>query len=231
MDSMFKDCISLTSINLENFDISQAINIDHLFCGCRDLTSLDLSNFNLSSVKSMDSMFRDCTSLISLDVSNFRTSSVEEMNFLFSGCTNLEYVDISNFDLTKTSRAGYLLQDCKKLKYINLKNYIAGNSTDFTYILNGGENQGNPSEYSSSMLPFTLNIPEKKGNKFVGWTGSNGTSPQTTVTLPAGTTGEIPLGGIPQMEVQGQDIHTAKQRREVLRADVPRGVRTARFLQ
>ena len=137
MDSMFKDCISLTSINLENFDISQAINIDHLFCGCRDLTSLDLSNFNLSSVKSMDSMFRDCTSLISLDLSNFRTSSVEEMNFLFSGCTNLEYVDISNFDLTKTSRAGYLLQDCKKLKYINLKNYIAGNSTDFTYILNG----------------------------------------------------------------------------------------------
>lgn len=36
---------------------------------------------------------------------------------------------------------------------------------------------------------FTLNNPTKEGYTFAGWTGSNGTTPQTTVTIQAGTTG------------------------------------------
>ena len=34
---------------------------------------------------------------------------------------------------------------------------------------------------------FTLNNPAKQGYDFIGWTGSNGTTPELTVTIPTGT--------------------------------------------
>jgi uncharacterized repeat protein (TIGR02543 family) len=35
-----------------------------------------------------------------------------------------------------------------------------------------------------------LNAPSKQGDEFIGWTGSNGDTPQMTVTIPKGSTGE-----------------------------------------
>ena len=57
-----------------------------------------------------------------------------------------------------------------------------------TYNLNGGS-VSNREEYSAITETFTLNNPTKKGYTFLGWTGSNGENPQTTVTIPAGSTG------------------------------------------
>lgn len=56
-----------------------------------------------------------------------------------------------------------------------------------TYNLNGGsvstENRNSFTKFDT----FTLNNPTKTGYTFKGWTGSNGTTPQTTVTIPTGT--------------------------------------------
>ncbi len=38
---------------------------------------------------------------------------------------------------------------------------------------------------------FTLNNPTREGFTFVGWTGSNGSTPQLTVTIQKGTTGDL----------------------------------------
>jgi uncharacterized repeat protein (TIGR02543 family) len=35
-----------------------------------------------------------------------------------------------------------------------------------------------------------LNAPSKEGDEFICWTGSNGETPQMTVTIPKGSTGE-----------------------------------------
>ena len=55
-----------------------------------------------------------------------------------------------------------------------------------TYNLNGGtvatENRTSFTKYDT----FTLNNPSKRGYTFSGWTGSNGTTPETTVTVPTG---------------------------------------------
>jgi len=53
------------------------------------------------------------------------------------------------------------------------------------YNLNGGS-ASNPTTYTVENN-ITLNNPTKKGYKFLGWTGSNGTTPETTVTIPKGT--------------------------------------------
>ena len=47
----------------------------------------------------------------------------------------------------------------------------------------------NPSSYNVETNAFTLNNPTKEGYTFKGWTGSNGTTPQTTVTIAKGSTG------------------------------------------
>ena len=49
----------------------------------------------------------------------------------------------------------------------------------------------NPSDYNIETPDFTLNNPTKEGYEFEGWTGSNGDTPQETVTVPKGSTGDL----------------------------------------
>ena len=60
-----------------------------------------------------------------------------------------------------------------------------------SYDLDGGSvATENPTSYTPLHPDITLNNPTKEGYRFDGWTGSNGSTPQTTVTIPAGSTGE-----------------------------------------
>ena len=60
-----------------------------------------------------------------------------------------------------------------------------------TYNLNGGIVQGNPETYTAETETFTLKNPTKEGYTFTGWTGSNGTKPQTEVVVAKGTEGNL----------------------------------------
>ena len=51
-------------------------------------------------------------------------------------------------------------------------------------------NLGNPTTYTIDTDDFTLKAPTKTGYTFIGWTGSNGNTPQTTVTIVKGSTGD-----------------------------------------
>ena len=62
---------------------------------------------------------------------------------------------------------------------------------NITYDLDGGSvATDNPTTYDITTSTFTLNNPTKSGYTFVGWTGSNGTTPQTTVNIIIGSTGD-----------------------------------------
>ena len=58
-----------------------------------------------------------------------------------------------------------------------------------SYTLNGGSISGQKTTYDVETATFTLPQPAKKGYTFVGWTGSNGTTPQITVSIAKGSTG------------------------------------------
>ena len=59
-----------------------------------------------------------------------------------------------------------------------------------TYELHGGTcKPANPGGYTEDTLPLTLVNPTQEGYTFIGWTGSNGSTPQMTVTIPVGSTG------------------------------------------
>ena len=63
-------------------------------------------------------------------------------------------------------------------------------SYSITYNLdNGTVATANPTTYDVTSATITLNNPTKTGYSFIGWTGSNGEEPQTTVTIEQGSTG------------------------------------------
>lgn len=59
-----------------------------------------------------------------------------------------------------------------------------------TYDLNGGEASGNPTSFDINTNTFTLNNPTKANYNFLGWTGSNSTTPELTVTIDKGSIGD-----------------------------------------
>ena len=62
-------------------------------------------------------------------------------------------------------------------------------SYSITYNLDGGSISGQKTSYTIETSTFTLQTPIKAGYTFSGWTGSNGTTPQTSVTITKGSTG------------------------------------------
>lgn len=57
------------------------------------------------------------------------------------------------------------------------------------YDLNGGNVSGNPTSYTEKTKSFVLKNPVREGYIFIGWTGSNGNIPQTSVIINKGSTG------------------------------------------
>ncbi len=62
---------------------------------------------------------------------------------------------------------------------------------NITYNYDGAADVKNPSSYNTCSSPITLKNPKKEGFEFVGWVGSNGTTPQKNVVIPTGTTGNL----------------------------------------
>ncbi len=101
---------------------------------------------------------------------------------------------------TATNGGGTQYVDANGYCVNNLYAKVAANSTlyakwtpinySISYNLDGGSVSGNPTSYNADTATFTLNNPTKAGNEFLGWTGSNGTTPQTTVTIEKGSTGD-----------------------------------------
>ena len=58
------------------------------------------------------------------------------------------------------------------------------------YDLDGGSLNKKRNTYNIESNTFNLGIPSKKGYSFIGWTGSNGDTPQMNVSIQKGTTGD-----------------------------------------
>lgn len=68
---------------------------------------------------------------------------------------------------------------------------IDKNTYNISYNLDGGSMSEQPTSYNVESSTFTLPTPTKTGYTFTGWTGSNGTAPQMTVTVNKGTRGNL----------------------------------------
>lgn len=140
MAGMFKNCTSLTSLDISNLDTSNVTNMQSMFQNCTSLASLDLSNLKTSNVTNMLNIFNNCTSLTSLDLSDFDTSNVTNMNGMFMNCTALTSIDISNFDTNKVTNMNYMFSGCASLNtiYVTQNKWSTSQATTDNMFTNCG---------------------------------------------------------------------------------------------
>ena len=65
MNEIFKNCTSIETLNLSNFNTEKVVNMKRMFYNCINLKSLDLSSFNLTSCKNTEEMFYNIQQIIS----------------------------------------------------------------------------------------------------------------------------------------------------------------------
>ena len=133
--SMFENCYSLSSLNLEHFNTSKCTSFAYMFYNCKNLTNLKITNFDTSNATSLASMFGYCTELTNLDLSNFDTSNCNNFSSMFLGCKKIENLNLSNFDTSSARYLNNMFASCDLLSAINLGNFntdnVEGMSTMF----------------------------------------------------------------------------------------------------
>ena len=125
--AMFRDCSHLPTLNFNDFDTSNVVDMDYMFARCSNFITLDLSGFNTSKVTEMRSMFEHCTALLYLDLSRFDTSKVTDMNSMFYRCSNATFIDVANFDTSNVIDMSNMFAYCKSLIKLNLCKFDTSN--------------------------------------------------------------------------------------------------------
>ena len=94
--------LTTNSLNLNNWDTSNVVNMENMFQSCWAIQNLDLSSFNTSKVTSMRAMFYAMDSLESVNLSSFDTSIVQSMYYMFNS-TKINNLDLSNFNMSRVT--------------------------------------------------------------------------------------------------------------------------------
>lgn len=98
MVTMFENSKHLRSLKLpKGFIGSSVTDLRSMFKDCTSLTELDLSGSNAENVKDMGEMFYGCRALSKLDLTDFKTGQVTTMENMFCICSTLETLDVSSF--------------------------------------------------------------------------------------------------------------------------------------
>ncbi|MDO5557947.1 MAG: BspA family leucine-rich repeat surface protein, partial [Clostridia bacterium] len=115
--------MGITSINFENLDVSETINLTYFVANNSNLTTLELGdNFDTSNVVTTGYMFWADNKISSLDLGNkFDTINVIDMGRMFQGCQSLTYLNLGNkFDTTNVTYMGYMFCELYNITELNL---------------------------------------------------------------------------------------------------------------
>ena len=124
---MFRDCSSITEIDLSNFDDSQLIQMQYMFHDCYSLKKIEISNFKGNKVADAGCLFINCYQLKSIDLANFCPISNAQIHYMFQNCNNLISLNFPNFNKEYTPNIEYIFTNCDNLRYINIENAIIKN--------------------------------------------------------------------------------------------------------
>ena len=215
---MFGGCAKLKTIDVSRFNTSNAKSMYWMFRKTEQLTELDIRNFDTSKVESMFGMFVNASNIKTLYLGEkFDTSKVKKFNYMFANMYNIKTIySYSDFNTSSATDSYRMFDNSMKIigsentldstpydktnvtmSYAKLaqngtKGYFTPYNSDvyytITYELDGGS-ADNPTQYNKNTRTFTLVQPQKLGYTFIGWTGSNGDTPQLDVTIEQGSEG------------------------------------------
>ena len=113
-----------------------------------------------------------------------------EDGYVFAGWSHENYVSLRG--VTVKAQENIMLYDTLTV-YGNVELHANFELEEYpvSYYLNGSMNAAsNPGSYTIESRMIALEEPQKAGDTFIGWTGSNGDEPQQNVVIPKGSIGE-----------------------------------------
>ncbi len=139
MYRMFRNCSSLTVLDLSGFNTAKVTGMHIAFSGCTNLATLILGdNFTTANVTKTATMFADCSSLVSLDLSNFNTAKVTDMNGMFNNCSSLATLNLGeNFTTANVTNMGNMFNGCAALTSLDVTGFDTEKVTYMTQMFNG----------------------------------------------------------------------------------------------
>lgn len=132
MGEMFYGCRALSKLDLTDFKTGQVTTMENMFCICSTLETLDVSSFNTENVITMLGMFNNCSSLRSLDLPGFNTANVTQMSSMFNKCSSLRSLDLSSFNTRKVTQMQSMFEGCTNLESIDLSSFDTENMKSMT---------------------------------------------------------------------------------------------------
>lgn len=132
MGEMFYGCRALSKLDLTDFKTGQVTTMENMFCICSTLETLDVSSFNTENVTTMLGMFYNCSSLRSLDLPGFNTANVTQMSSMFEKCSSLRSLDLSSFNTRKVAYMQNMFLGCTNLESIDLSSFDTENMKSMT---------------------------------------------------------------------------------------------------
>ena len=141
MMEMFRECETLSTIDVSKFDTKNVESMESMFNGCKSLSSLDVSMFNTQKLTDMKNMFSGCESLTTLKLvttlnTAFTASNAVQMYGLFSGCKKLTELDMTNLSTSNVKDMSYMFNGCSSLKTLDLRNFDVRSVTSMSYMFN-----------------------------------------------------------------------------------------------
>lgn len=119
MGGMFRECRSLSNIDLSCFDGCTSVSLDGTFVACTSLKSIDLSKIDLSRCESLWEAFGQCTSLTTLDVSNLNWEGAGAFGYMFSGCSSLKSINLGDCHIINGGRIDGMFAGCSSLERLD----------------------------------------------------------------------------------------------------------------
>ncbi len=128
--SLFEGCTTLRKINgMRALSSSHPDSLSNMFRNCKSLTFIDLSSVNMSDVKNMIGMCQGCNSLTSIDLGTGRTPNLMYFDCAFEDCTCLKSIQIDRITCEKVidSSIKKLFKGCRNLVAVTLNDSVLQN--------------------------------------------------------------------------------------------------------
>ena len=126
---MFRDCTTITEVDLSNFDDSQLCHMQFMFQDCHSLKNVEMSNIKGYKIVDAGFLFMNCYQLESINLANFCHESNAYVHNMFRECHSLTSINFPNLNKEYTEKIADIFYGCNSLKYINIENAIITNET------------------------------------------------------------------------------------------------------
>ena len=123
LKALFKDCVSLESIDLSMLRFQNVNDVSQMFMNCERLAAItwnQTANYSLMSVTDMSYMFYNCAAYTNFDLHTFTSGLVNNTSYMFYGCASMTAIDVSYLNVAMVDTMQGMFAYCSNLGTIDL---------------------------------------------------------------------------------------------------------------